>query len=134
MDCSIYHVYFSSSFLHEHSEECYELPKNCKKLDEFNDHRSNVNNVKFFSLITKCCPDKSEDSIDYVIEEIQILVSCSDDFTIFLWKALETKTPIIRLTGHQQLVNHVSFSPNGRWLASSSFDKSVKLWEGSTGK
>lgn len=56
--------------------------KNCKKLDEFNDHRSNVNNVKFFSLITKCCPDKSEDSIEYVIEEIQILVSCSEDGTI----------------------------------------------------
>lgn len=56
--------------------------KNCKKLDEFNDHRSNVNNVKFFSLITKSCPDKSEDSIDYVIEEIQILVSCSEDGTI----------------------------------------------------
>ena len=38
------------------------------------------------------------------------------------------------LTGHQQLINDVAFSPNGRLIASASFDKSVKLWEGKTGK
>ncbi|KAF4351006.1 hypothetical protein G4B88_015990 [Cannabis sativa] len=32
-----------------------------------------------------------------------------------------------------QLVNHVCFSPDGQWLASASFDKSVKLWNGITG-
>jgi ribosome assembly protein 4 len=33
-----------------------------------------------------------------------------------------------------QLVNHVYFSPDGNWVASASFDKSVKLWNGITGK
>lgn len=33
-----------------------------------------------------------------------------------------------------QLVNHVYFSPDGQWIASASFDKSVKLWNGTTGK
>lgn len=33
-----------------------------------------------------------------------------------------------------QLVNHVYFSPDGQWIASGSFDKSVKLWNGITGK
>jgi WD40 repeat protein len=44
--------------------------KNCQKMDEFNDHRSNVNNVKFFSLVTKVCADISEESIEHVTEEI----------------------------------------------------------------
>lgn len=38
------------------------------------------------------------------------------------------------MTGHQQLVNDVKFSPDMRLLASASFDKSIKLWDGRTGE
>ncbi|GFY92218.1 WD-40 repeat family protein [Actinidia rufa] len=62
------------------------------------------------------------------------LVSGSDDFTMFLWEPAVNKHPKTRMTGHQQLVNHVYFSPDGKWVASASFDKSVKLWNGITGK
>ncbi|KAK5976578.1 Proteasome endopeptidase complex [Trichostrongylus colubriformis] len=62
------------------------------------------------------------------------LVSGSDDFTMFLWNPSESKSAIARLTGHQQLVNQVVFSPDTRYIASASFDKSVKLWCGKTGK
>ncbi|VDL81806.1 unnamed protein product [Nippostrongylus brasiliensis] len=62
------------------------------------------------------------------------LVSGSDDFTMFLWNPSESKSSIARLTGHQQLVNQVVFSPDTRYIASASFDKSVKLWCGRTGK
>ncbi|KAJ3695720.1 hypothetical protein LUZ60_001097 [Juncus effusus] len=62
------------------------------------------------------------------------LVSGSDDFTMILWEPERSKQPKERLTGHQQLVNHVYFSPDGQWIASGSFDKSVKLWNGITGK
>uniref|UniRef100_A0A915P696 NLE domain-containing protein n=1 Tax=Meloidogyne floridensis TaxID=298350 RepID=A0A915P696_9BILA len=62
------------------------------------------------------------------------LVSGSDDFTLFLWEPAIKKQPLARLTGHQQLINQVQFSPDGRTIASASFDKSIKLWDGWTGK
>jgi ribosome assembly protein 4 len=62
------------------------------------------------------------------------LVSGSDDFTLFFWEPSESKKPIERLTGHQQPVNHLSFSPDGRYFASASFDKKIKIWDGQKGK
>lgn len=62
------------------------------------------------------------------------LVSGSDDFTLFLWTPETDKKPLTRMTGHQQLINDVRFSPDTRLLASASFDKSVKLWNGRTGE
>ncbi|XP_066909624.1 notchless protein homolog 1 [Halyomorpha halys] len=64
----------------------------------------------------------------------EILVSGSDDFTMFMWKPETGKKSFARLTGHQQLINDVKFSPDTRLLASASFDKSIKLWDGKTGK
>ena len=34
------------------------------------------------------------------------LASGSNDFTMYLWEAETSKKPLIRLTGHQQLINH----------------------------
>ena len=73
----------------------------------------------------------------------ELLVSASDDHTLFLWPpqvggsradAPTPKRSLARLTGHQKTVNHVCFSPDGRTIASASFDNSVKLWDGRTGK
>lgn len=65
---------------------------------------------------------------------VERLMSGSDDFTLFLWCPEKESKPIARLTGHMQLVNDVKFSPDGRKIASASFDKSIKLWDGRTGK
>jgi ribosome assembly protein 4 len=61
------------------------------------------------------------------------LVSGSDDFTLFYWHPVESKHPVKRLTGHQQAVNHIAFSPDARFFASASFDKKVKVWDGRNG-
>lgn len=61
------------------------------------------------------------------------LASGSDDFTMFLWEPSTSSKPIARMTGHLQLINQVQFSPDGRWLVSASFDKSIKLWDGVKG-
>jgi len=64
----------------------------------------------------------------------EFMVSGSDDFTLFLWNPAKSNKPVCRMTGHQQLINQVMFSPNGRKIASASFDKSVKVWDGKSGK
>lgn len=66
--------------------------------------------------------------------EPERLVSGSDDFTMFLWKPEIDKKSVARMTGHQQLINDVKFSPDTRIIASASFDKSIKIWDGKTGK
>ncbi|CUM67233.1 uncharacterized protein PRCAT00004926001 [Priceomyces carsonii] len=61
------------------------------------------------------------------------LVTASDDFTMYLWEPLKSSKPVCRMTGHQKLVNHVLFSPDGRRIVSSSFDNSIKIWDGIKG-
>lgn len=67
-------------------------------------------------------------------EGAERVITGSDDFTMYLWKPFQSNKPIERMTGHQKLVNHVQFSPDGRLVASASFDNSVKIWDGLTGK
>lgn len=62
------------------------------------------------------------------------VVTASDDFTLYLWEPAKSNKPILRMTGHQKAVNHVAFSPDGRYIASCSFDNSIKLWDGRDGK
>ena len=57
----------------------------------------------------------------------ELLVSGSDDFTLFIWNLKDSK-PIIRLTGHQQPISHIMFSPDGQHIASGSFDRSIRIW------
>ena len=61
----------------------------------------------------------------------ELAVSGSEDFTCILWA---DGAAVVRMTGHQQPVNWVTFSPDSRLIASASFDKSVRVWRGVDGK
>lgn len=56
-----------------------------------------------------------------------VFCACVGEHSLVFW-VLSKKFKFL------QLVNHVYFSPDGQWIASASFDKSVKLWNGTTGK
>lgn len=85
------------------------------------------------SEIVKTCRTKY-DAVTAVAGGRELLVSGSDDYTLHLWSPATDKKPIVRMTGHQQPVNFVCYSPDGRYIASASFDNSVRLWDGVTGK
>jgi ribosome assembly protein 4 len=64
---------------------------------------------------------------------LERLATASDDCTMYLWTPLTSRKHVARLTGHQKQVNHVTFSPDGMYLASAGFDNHVKLWSARDG-
>ncbi|KYN99091.1 putative nucleolar preribosomal assembly protein [Plasmodium gaboni] len=68
-------------------------------------------------------------------QQYEKIVSGSDDGTLFLIDCLPyNEYKNFRLLGHQKPVIHTQFSPNGKMIVSSSFDKSIRVWSAVDGK
>ena len=43
------------------------------------------------------------------------------------------KSNVVELQGHRKTITDIAFSPNGRWVATASMDRSIRLWDVKSG-
>ena len=66
-------------------------------------------------------------------KEKLILVTCSTDLTIKLWDTANEYKNIRTLHGHDHSISTVRFTQDGERLVSASRDKTIRVWEVSSG-
>lgn len=74
-------------------------------------------------------------------EESMVLVSGSRDKSLIIWKLLEEAgkdgeagVPYRQLTGHNNFVSDLALSQDNNFVLSSSWDKTLRLWDLKDGK
>ncbi len=66
----------------------------------------------------------------------QYLEACPPEYRHWEWHHLRWRTDrsIRTMTGHEAYVTAVAFSPDGKSIASASFDSTIRIWEMETGR
>uniref|UniRef100_A0A8C5UH47 WD repeat domain 36 n=1 Tax=Malurus cyaneus samueli TaxID=2593467 RepID=A0A8C5UH47_9PASS len=88
--------------------------------------------IKFWKFKTKdlvyCTELSSSPSGILLHRDSGILGIAFDDFTISVLD-IETRKIVRTFSGHHGRINDMTFSPDGRWLITSSMDCSIKTWD-----
>lgn len=77
---------------------------------------------------------KAVTSIRLFPNTAHLLLSCSLDHKIKLWRYAGSRECIATYLGHNKPVRDINFTPDGTQFISCSFDRTVKLWDVETGK
>ncbi len=54
-------------------------------------------------------------------------------FQAIEWDA-STGKELLRFSGHTGVITSLAFSPDGKWLAAASYDRTVRIWDSATGR
>jgi WD40 repeat protein len=60
-------------------------------------------------------------------------MSCLSKFLSLSWDAATGEVVADSFIGHTELVHSVVFSPDGHRIASTSFDRTIRVWDATTG-
>ncbi|QLE40232.1 hypothetical protein FD723_07030 [Nostoc sp. C052] len=68
--------------------------------------------------------------VRYSLQRKNLLASAGNDGNIYIWNTKnQQKKPIATIKAHQSIIYGLDFSPDGKMLASSSNDETVKVWD-----
>jgi WD repeat-containing protein 61 len=86
------------------------------------------------SLAVKYTLGESTNSVFSVVYDGagQRLLTAGRDAQIRSWDVAANYQLTQTVPAHMYTINHLAFSPNGRYLASCSLDKNIKLWDAAT--